>query len=65
MFTCMYCEHHYDWNAGDVEERICNNCMENGCELCDEGGEAPLRDDGINVCDKCNEKHPISDFGGR
>ena len=34
-------------------------CIENGCELCDEGGEALLRDDGINVCDKCNEKHPI------
>lgn len=41
------------------------NCIENGCELCDEGGEAPLRDDGINVCDDCDEKYPISDFGGR
>ena len=60
MFTCMYCEHHYDWNTGDVEERICNNCIFlNCCELCDETGEAPMRDDGINVCDKCNEKHPM------
>ena len=28
MWTCIECEHKYDANTGDVEERICNDCME-------------------------------------
>ena len=49
----------------ETEKKMKDIYIENGCELCDEGGEAPLRDDGINVCDDCDEKYPISDFGGR
>jgi hypothetical protein len=28
MFTCIECEHHFDNISGDVDERICNDCME-------------------------------------
>ena len=28
MFTCIECEHHFDEHTGDVDERICDNCME-------------------------------------
>mgnify|MGYP003653729018 FL=1 len=28
MWTCSECENNYDENTGDVDERICNDCME-------------------------------------
>ena len=28
MWTCIECEHHFDNISGDVDERICNDCME-------------------------------------
>lgn len=28
MFTCIECEDHFDHITGDVDERICNNCIE-------------------------------------
>ena len=28
MWTCSECENSYDANTGDVDERICNDCME-------------------------------------
>ena len=28
MWTCIECEHHYDSNTGDVDERVCNDCLE-------------------------------------
>lgn len=33
--------------------------LKGGCEICGLSVKAPKREDGINVCDKCNEKHPI------
>lgn len=28
MWTCIECEHHFDNMTGDVDERICNSCIE-------------------------------------
>ena len=28
MWTCSECENSYDEHTGDVDERICNDCME-------------------------------------
>ena len=27
MWTCIECEHHFDSNTGDVDERMCEECM--------------------------------------
>ena len=27
MWTCIECEHKFDENSGDVDERICEECM--------------------------------------
>ncbi len=28
MFTCIECEHHYDHLTGDVNERMCYECID-------------------------------------
>ena len=28
MWTCIECEHHFDSNTGDVDERMCHECMD-------------------------------------
>ena len=28
MFTCIECEHHYDHTNGDVDERMCHECLD-------------------------------------
>ena len=28
MWTCIECDNSYDANTGDVDERICNDCIE-------------------------------------
>ena len=28
MWTCIECEHHYDSNNGDFDERMCHECMD-------------------------------------
>lgn len=28
MWTCIECGHHFDSNTGDVDERICDDCIE-------------------------------------
>ena len=30
MFTCIECEHHYDYTTGDVDERMCHECLNEG-----------------------------------
>tara|TARA_R110002051_G_scaffold203272_2_gene269674 strand:+ start:594 stop:710 length:117 start_codon:yes stop_codon:yes gene_type:complete len=33
MWTCIECSNSYDENTGDVDERVCNDCM----DMIDEG----------------------------
>ena len=33
MWTCIECENSYDANTGDVDERICNDCIEKEEEI--------------------------------
>lgn len=28
MWTCIECEHEYDESTGDVDERMCNECLD-------------------------------------
>ena len=28
MFTCIKCEHHYDHLTGDLDERMCHECLD-------------------------------------
>ena len=28
MFTCIECEHHYDRTSGDLDERMCYECID-------------------------------------
>lgn len=28
MWTCIECEHGYDGSTGDVDERMCNECLD-------------------------------------
>jgi len=28
MWTCIECENHFDSSSGDLDERMCNNCMD-------------------------------------
>ena len=28
MWTCIECEHGYDSNTGDTDERMCHECMD-------------------------------------
>ena len=28
MWTCIECEHGYDNNTGDTDERMCHKCMD-------------------------------------
>ena len=28
MFTCIECEHHFDSMTGDLDERMCYDCMD-------------------------------------
>ncbi len=30
MFTCIECEHHFDHTNGDVDERMCHECLDEG-----------------------------------
>jgi len=34
-YTCIECEHLYDYNNGDMNERMCNRCIE---KIYDEDG---------------------------
>ena len=27
MWTCIECEHHFDSSSGDLDERMCYDCM--------------------------------------
>ena len=36
MWTCIECEHHFDNMTGDLDERMCYDCMdaeEEDCEI--------------------------------
>ena len=33
MWTCIECDNSYDANTGDVDERICNDCIEKEEEI--------------------------------
>ena len=28
MFTCIECERHYDHTTGDLDERMCHECLD-------------------------------------
>jgi hypothetical protein len=36
MWTCIECENHFHNMSGDVDERICNECIEKDEELYEE-----------------------------
>ena len=52
------CSNYYNVTYSNTYNK-CKPCRRRlNCELCDTG-IGKKRDDGINVCDSCNEKHPI------
>ena len=71
MWTCSECENSYDQNTGDVDERICNDCMEREddddkmkCSICkhndipEYGNNAEPINDG-ECCNYCNDAFVI------
>ena len=35
MWTCCVCENEYDESTGDVDERMCNECLDGDDDLTD------------------------------
>ena len=33
MWTCIECEHEYDESTGDVDERMCNECLDDDDDI--------------------------------
>jgi len=33
MWTCIECEHEYDESTGDMDERMCNECLDDDDDI--------------------------------
>ena len=40
MWTCIQCEHRYNSNTGDTDERMCHECLDTQYEIWMEEVEA-------------------------
>jgi len=64
MWTCCECENEYDESTGDVDERMCNECLDGDGDLTDLDFYQSTIQNLINLADRSREnkiKEKIND----